>query len=111
VDGIDDFGVVDALEVNRGDAEAAVAKLALDDKQRHAFMGHLHRVRMTQLMRREPAANAAVWGSRAGRQGGHVTVRTPLRKRPLASVIFRRRRNHASDGATLARRAAATRAG
>ena len=30
VDSVDDFGVVDALEVDRGDAEVAVAQLALD---------------------------------------------------------------------------------
>jgi hypothetical protein len=33
VDGFDDLGVVDALEVDGGDAEVAVAKLALDDYQ------------------------------------------------------------------------------
>jgi hypothetical protein len=31
VDGVDDLGVVDALEVDRGDAEVAVAELPLDD--------------------------------------------------------------------------------
>ena len=40
-----------------------MAKLALDDDQRDALMSHLHRVRMTQLMRREPAAHA---GGRRG---------------------------------------------
>src|SRR5215216_6117296 len=30
VDGVDDLGVVDALEVDRGDAEVGVAELALD---------------------------------------------------------------------------------
>jgi hypothetical protein len=37
VDRFDDFGVVDALQVDRGDAEVAVSELALDDDQRHAF--------------------------------------------------------------------------
>ena len=41
VDGADDLGVVDALEVDRGDAEVGVAELALDDVQGHAFAGHL----------------------------------------------------------------------
>jgi hypothetical protein len=40
VDRFDDFGVVNALQVDRGDAEVAVAELALDDDQRHAFTGH-----------------------------------------------------------------------
>src|SRR5215218_11341818 len=40
VDGVDDLGVVDALEVDRGDAEVGVAELALDDDQRHALAGH-----------------------------------------------------------------------
>ena len=41
VDGVDDLGVVDALEIDRGDAEVGVAELALDDDQRHALAGHL----------------------------------------------------------------------
>jgi hypothetical protein len=36
VDGVDDLGVVDALNVDRGDPEVAVAELALDDGQRDA---------------------------------------------------------------------------
>jgi hypothetical protein len=39
VDGLDDLGVVDALEVDRGDPEVAVAELALDDGQRDALVG------------------------------------------------------------------------
>jgi hypothetical protein len=49
VDGFDDFGVVDALWMDRGDAEVAVAELALDDDQRHAFAEHLDRVCVAQL--------------------------------------------------------------
>src|SRR5918994_6831190 len=45
VDGVDDLGVVDALEIDRGDAEVAVAELALDDDQRHALVRHLDGVR------------------------------------------------------------------
>jgi hypothetical protein len=42
---------VDVLEVDAGDAEVAVAKLALDDDERHSFASHLDRVGVTQLMR------------------------------------------------------------
>src|SRR4051794_39317018 len=41
VDGLDDLGVVDALEVDGGDAKVAVAELALDDDERHALVRHL----------------------------------------------------------------------
>src|SRR4051794_1671065 len=50
VDGVDDLGVVDALEVDRGDPEVRVAELALDDVQRHTLARHLDRVSVTQLM-------------------------------------------------------------
>ena len=53
MDGVDDVGVVDALEVGRGDAEVAVAELALDDKERDAFVGHLDGVGVAELVRRE----------------------------------------------------------
>ena len=36
VDGIDDLRVVDALQVDRRDAQIAVPELALDDDERHA---------------------------------------------------------------------------
>ena len=35
VDGLDDLGVVDALQVNRRDAEVAVAELALEAAVKH----------------------------------------------------------------------------
>jgi hypothetical protein len=53
VNGVDDLGVVDALEVDGGDAEVAVAELALDDDQRHTFARHLDCVRVAKLVRRE----------------------------------------------------------
>jgi hypothetical protein len=37
MDGVDDLGVVDPLEVDLGDAEVGVPGLALDDDQRHAL--------------------------------------------------------------------------
>jgi hypothetical protein len=62
VDGFDDFGVVDALEVDRGDAEVAVAELALNDDERHAFASHLDGVGMAQLMRGESSADPSFGG-------------------------------------------------
>ncbi|MEA2243233.1 MAG: hypothetical protein QOD24_2789 [Solirubrobacteraceae bacterium] len=49
MDGVDDLGVIDPLEVDRGDAEVSVPQLALDDVQRHAFPRHLDGMRVTQL--------------------------------------------------------------
>src|SRR5215204_3891005 len=60
VDGVDDLGVVNALEVDRGDAEVGVAELALDDDQRHALAGHLDGVGMAQLVRREASPHAGL---------------------------------------------------
>src|SRR4051795_11881920 len=59
VDGVDDLGVVDALEVDRGDAEVGVAELALDDDQRNAFARHLDGAGVAQLVRREAPPDAA----------------------------------------------------
>ena len=60
MDGFDDLAGVDALEVDRGHAEVAVAELALDDVERDAFAGELDRVRVAQLVRDEAAADAGV---------------------------------------------------
>lgn len=46
VDGVDDLGAVDALQVDRDDAEAGVPKLTLDHDERHSFASHLDGVRM-----------------------------------------------------------------
>src|SRR5215218_11291946 len=75
VDGVDDLGVVDALEIDRGDPEVGVAELALDDDQRHAFAGHLDGVRVAELVRRKaPPPYAGLAGDaaqfRAGGAGG-----------------------------------------
>src|SRR5215211_723798 len=59
VDGVDDLGVVDALEVDRGDAEVGVAELALDDDQRHAFACHLDRVGVAELVWSEAPAHTS----------------------------------------------------
>ena len=37
-------------------------ELAQDDRQRNSLMGHLDRVRVTKLVRREPAANSGLGG-------------------------------------------------
>ena len=39
-----------------------MAELALDDQQRYAFAGHLDRVGLPQLMRREPSSNSGLGG-------------------------------------------------
>jgi hypothetical protein len=64
-DGVDDFGVVDALQVDRGNAEVGVSELSLDDHERHAFVGHLDGVGMAQLVRGDSAAHAGVGGDSA----------------------------------------------
>src|SRR5918993_675847 len=62
VDGVDDLGVVDALEIDRRDAEVAVAELALDDDERYAFASHLDGVGVPQLMRGESSADPRCGG-------------------------------------------------
>ena len=74
MDGLDDLAAVDALQVDRGYAEVAVAELALDDNQRDAFAGHLDGVRVSELVRRERAPHsrrgggAAQFGAGRGRR-------------------------------------------
>src|SRR5829696_7896085 len=78
VDGLDDLGVVDALEVDGGDAEVAVSELALDDDERDAFAGHLDGGGVPQLVRREPASHS--W------RGGHAAQLGACRSgRPVPS--------------------------
>jgi hypothetical protein len=60
--GFDDFAAVDALQVDGGDSEVAVAELALDDDQRNAFPGHLNRVGVAELMWREAAPDSCRGG-------------------------------------------------
>jgi hypothetical protein len=56
VDGVDDLGVIDPAQVSRRNPEGGMSELPLDDQQRNPFTGHLDRVRMPQLVRREPSA-------------------------------------------------------
>ena len=65
MDGVDDLGVVDALEVDRGDAEIAMSELALDDDQRDAFAGHFDGVGVLELVWREASTDAGSGGSPA----------------------------------------------
>ena len=65
MDGVDDFGVVDALEVDRGDPEVAVSELSLDDDERDAFVGHLDRVGVPELVRGKAAARTGSGSSPA----------------------------------------------
>src|SRR5215207_897208 len=65
VDGVDDLGVVDALQVDRGDPEVGVAELALDDDQRHAFAGHLDGMRVAELVRRKAPTHPGLAGDAA----------------------------------------------
>jgi hypothetical protein len=58
VDGVDDLAAVDPFEVNAGDAEVRVSKLALDDDEWHALAGHLNRVGVSKLVRCEATPNA-----------------------------------------------------
>src|SRR3954452_12819051 len=59
--------------VDGRDAEVAVAQLALNDDQRHSFPGHLDRVSVRELVRREAAPDPGGGGSApqlgAGRGG------------------------------------------
>jgi hypothetical protein len=79
VDGLDDLGVVDALQIDRGDAEVAVADLALDDDQRYAFARELDGVRVAELVRREPSPDSGV-------RGGSAQLRSRSGTRPLAAA-------------------------
>jgi hypothetical protein len=46
MDGVDDFGGDDALQIDRGHSEIAVAELPLDDVDRNALAGEFDRMCM-----------------------------------------------------------------
>ena len=78
MDGVDDFGVVDALEIDGGDAEVAVAELALDYEQRDAFVGHLDVVGVPELVRGKAAPHSSFGRSPAQvSPGGRVRPVSP----------------------------------
>jgi hypothetical protein len=63
------------------DPEVGVPELALDHVQRHALARHLDRVRVTQLVRREPAAHTGLHGSTP-----QLLAHARRRQRPAASA-------------------------
>jgi hypothetical protein len=64
-DGLDDLGVVDPLQVDRRDAEVAVAELALDDDQRDAFAREVDGMGVPELVGREAPPEPGVNGGPA----------------------------------------------
>jgi hypothetical protein len=60
---MDDLGVIDPAQVRRRDPEVGMPELALDDQKRNPFTGHLYRVGMPQLVRREPTTDPGSFGS------------------------------------------------
>jgi hypothetical protein len=53
------------LQVDRRRAEVGMPELALDDVERDALAGELQRVRMAQLVRREPTPDLRLSGEPA----------------------------------------------
>ena len=83
MDGVDDLGAVDALEVDAGDAKVRVPELALDDVERHAFAGHLDRMRVAELVRREPPTHAGGPGELPRRSARSGRASKVGRRRPV----------------------------
>lgn len=81
MDGRDDLLDVNALEVDRGRPQVGVTELSLDDVQRHALAGELKRMRLTELVWREPAphprsgSEAAELDPNSGRRPGPPACR------------------------------------
>src|SRR5437016_3971174 len=73
----DDLAAVDALQVDRRDAEVGMAELTLDDVERYALPRHLDGVRMAKLVRSEAATNTG-----ASAQPAEVRTDCALRPRP-----------------------------
>jgi hypothetical protein len=62
VNGVDDLGAIDPLEVDARDAEVRVAELALDHNQRDTFVRHFDRMGVSQLMWGESPTDASCRG-------------------------------------------------
>jgi hypothetical protein len=58
MDGADDLAAVYALQINARDTEVRVSELPLDHDKRDTFVRHLDRVRVPQLVGREPPSHA-----------------------------------------------------
>jgi hypothetical protein len=54
VNGVDDLGAVDSLQVDARDPEVGVPELSLDDHERNALVCHLNGVGVPELVRSEP---------------------------------------------------------
>jgi hypothetical protein len=61
MDGADDLAAVDTLEIDARDAEVGVSELALYDDE-CAFVRHLDRVSVPELVGREPMSHAGFGG-------------------------------------------------
>jgi hypothetical protein len=62
VDGVDDLGAVDALEVDGCDSEVGVSELALDHDQRYTLVRHFDGVGVAELVWREAPSDAGCFG-------------------------------------------------
>lgn len=58
MNGVDDFAVIDSLQIDRGSPEVRVAELPLNHVERHAFSSDLNSVRVPKLMRHEATTHA-----------------------------------------------------
>jgi hypothetical protein len=79
VDGVDDLEVVDPAQVRRGDPEIGVPQLPLDHQERDTLAGHLDRVGVPELVRREPPTHA-----RLGCRGAELNADPGRRSWPTA---------------------------
>jgi hypothetical protein len=57
VDSVDYLARVDSLEIDRRDAKMRMSELTLDDRQRDPLVCHLDRMRVSELVRREPTSH------------------------------------------------------
>jgi hypothetical protein len=83
VDGIDDLAAVDSLKLDAGDAEVGVAELALDDDEWDAFVGHLDRVSVAELVRRESSADTCCRSCMVELLAGGRGLPAPASGRPV----------------------------
>src|SRR5262249_4867621 len=88
MNGADDLAAVDALEVDAGDAQVGVTKLALDDHERDALVRHLDGVSVPELVRREATSHV--------RRGGSV-MQLLARRRGLPATPRSGSMDHAED--------------
>ena len=72
VDGVDDLGVIDPVQIHACDPEVCVPQLPLDDHHRHALVREFDRVRMAQLIGR------SVWSDGPGRAGKGAVRSEPV---------------------------------